>query len=122
MYAAGREHQLKHRAGAFLEKVAAGTVHAAIDAEALQEILHRYRALKRLKEGRVVYDTARVLFPEVLAVTGEVMESARRLMKEPGLMARDALHAAVVAVYGLTSITSFDQDFDRVEGVRRVEP
>jgi len=123
MYAAGHAHPLKHRAGTFLEKVAAGTVQAAIDAEVLQEILHRYRALRRWNEGRVVYDTARVLFPEVLAVTGEVMDGARRLMdEEPGLMARDALHAAVVAVYGLTSITSFDQDFDRVEGLRRVKP
>jgi predicted nucleic acid-binding protein len=123
MYAAGRAHPLKHRAGAFLEKAAAGAVQAAIDAEALQEILHRYRALERWKEGRVVYDTARLLFPEVLAVTGEVMDGARRLMdEEPGLMARDALHAAVVAVYGLASITSFERDFDRVEGLRWVEP
>ena len=123
MYAAGRAHPLKHRAAAFLEKAAAGTVQAAIDAEALQEILHRYRALERWKEGRVVYDTARILFPEVLSVTGEVMDGARRLMdQEPGLMARDALHAAVVAVYGLASITSFDRDFDRVEGLRRLEP
>jgi predicted nucleic acid-binding protein len=123
MYAAGRAHPLKHRAEAFLEKAAAGAVQAAIDAEALQEILHRYRALERWKEGRVVYDTARLLFPEVLAVTGEVMDGARRLMdEEPGLMARDALHAAVVAVYGLASITSFERDFDRVEGLRWVEP
>jgi predicted nucleic acid-binding protein len=93
-----------------------------IDAEVLQEILHRYGALKRWKEGRLVCDTARIVFPEVLAVTGEVMDGARRLMDEHGgLMARDALHAAVVAVYGLTSITSFDRDFNRVDGLRRVE-
>jgi predicted nucleic acid-binding protein len=123
MYAAGRAHPLKHGAAAFLEKAAAGTVQAAIDAEVLQEILHRYRALERWKEGRVVYDTARILFPEVVAVTGEVMDGARRLMdEEPGLMARDALHAAVVAIYGLASITSFDRDFDRVKGLRRLEP
>lgn len=36
-------------------------------------------------------------------------------MDEQGrLMARDPLLAAVVKVYGLASITSFDQDFDRV--------
>jgi predicted nucleic acid-binding protein len=122
MYAAGRAHPLKQRSGAFLEKAAAGTVQAAIDAEVLQEILHRYRALGRWKEGRVVYDTARILFPEVLAVTGEVMDGARLMDEEPGLMAGDALHAAVVAVYGLASITSFDRDFDRVEGLRRLEP
>ncbi len=123
MYAAGREHPLKKRAAAFLERVAEGSVEAAIDAEVLQEILHRYRALKRWNEGRLVYDTARIVFPEVLAVTGEVMDGARRLMDEhSGLMARDALHAAVVAAYRLASITSFDQNFDRVAGLQRVEP
>ena len=123
MYAVGRAHPLKHGAAAFLEKAAAGTVQAAIDAEVLQEILHRYRALERWKEGLVVYDTARILLTEVLAVTSEVMDGARRLMdEEPGLMARDALHAAVVTVYGLASITSFDRGFDRVEGLRRLEP
>jgi predicted nucleic acid-binding protein len=123
MYAAGREHPFKKRATAFLEKAAEGSVAAVIDAEVLQEILHRYRALGRWKEGRSVYDTARIVFPEVLAVTGEVMDRARWLMDEHGgLMARDALHAAVVAVYGLDSIASFDHDFDRVEQLRRIEP
>ena len=123
MYAAGREHPLKKRAMAFLESAAEGSVEAVIDAEVLQEILHRYRALKRWQEGRLVYDTARMLFPEVLAVTGEVMDRARQLMDEQsGFMARDALHAAVVAVYGLASITSFDPDFDRVTWLKRVEP
>jgi uncharacterized protein len=123
MYAAGREHPFKKRATEFLEKAAEGAVAAVIDAEVLQEILHRYRALGRWKEGRSVYDTARIVFPEVLAVTGEVMDRARRLMDEHGgLIARDALHAAVVEVYDLDSIASFDHDFDRVERLRRIEP
>jgi hypothetical protein len=131
MYATGREHPFKKRAAAFLEKVAEGVVEAAIDAEVLQEILHRYYALDRGTEGGMVYDTARILFPEVLAVTGEVMDAARQLMDADlhasmdarrRLMARDALHAAVVRVYGLESITTFDRDFEAIAGLRRVEP
>lgn len=96
---------------------------AAIDAEVLQEILHRYRALGRWVEGRVVYDTARMVFPEVLPVTAEVMDRARRLLDSfSGLMARDAVHAAVVQVHGLDSIASFDRDFDKIKGLRRMEP
>jgi predicted nucleic acid-binding protein len=45
MYAAGRGHAFKKRAAKFLEKVAQGSFDAVIDAEVLQEILHRYRAL-----------------------------------------------------------------------------
>jgi predicted nucleic acid-binding protein len=37
-------------------------------------------------------------------------------------MARDAVHAAVVQVHGLDSIASFDRDFDKIKGLRRMEP
>ena len=123
MYAAGREHPFKKRAAAFLEKVAEGSVAAVTDAEVLQEILHRYRALGRWSEGRQVYDAARTVFPAVVAITGEVLDRARLLLdKHSELMARDALHAAVVRMHGFDSICSFDRDFDRVSGLRRVEP
>ena len=120
MYAAGREH-------AFLEKVAQGGVDAVIDAEVLQEILLRYRAPGRWPEGRLVYDTTRLVFPGALPITTEVMDCARRLLDEHSrLMARDALHAAVVEVHELDSICSFDRVFDRLRGCaessRRCEP
>ena len=50
-------------------------------------------------------------------------DRARILLDEyPQLMARDAVHAAVVEIYKLQSICSFDRDFDRVRGLRRIEP
>ena len=45
MYTAGSEHPFKARSVAFLERVAEGSIEAVIDAEALQEILHRYLRL-----------------------------------------------------------------------------
>jgi hypothetical protein len=36
------------------------------------------------------------------------------------MMARDALHAAVVLLHELDSICSFDRDFDLVRSLRRV--
>jgi predicted nucleic acid-binding protein len=123
MYAAGREHPCKKPAIAFLEKVAGGSVEAMIDVEVFQEILHRYRALGRWEEGRQVYDMARTLFPSAVAITDEIVDRARLLLDEfSGLMARDALHAAVVLTHELDSICSFDRDFDLVRGLRRVEP
>jgi uncharacterized protein len=123
MYAAGAEHPHKKPAAEFLENAAQGFIDAVIDAEVLQEILHRYRAIGRWAQGRIVYDTARVVFPETLAVTDDVMDRARALLdKYSGLMARDAVHAAVVEIYGLESICSFDRDFDRIKGLRRTEP
>ena len=123
MYAAGAEHPHKARSVALLEAIAEGRTAAALDAETLQEIAHRYRALGRWREGRKLYDLTRTLFPAVIPVTGEVLDRARVLLDEyPKLMARDALHAAVVELHGLEGICSYDRDFDGVRGLRRVEP
>ena len=94
-----------------------------IDAETLQEILHRYRAIRRWEDGRQVYDLARQLFPSVVPISAEVMDRARELLDAyPSLMARDALHAAVVLHESLEAICSYDRDFDGIVGLRRTEP
>ena len=38
------------------------------------------------------------------------------------LMARDALHAAVVEIHTLDGICSYDGDFDLITSIRRLEP
>ncbi len=123
MYAAGSEHNHRKRSIALLERVILGAVPAVIDTEVLQEILHRYRSIERWEQGLEVYDGARTMFPDVLAITTEVMDGARNLMAAySALTARDATHAAVVEVYGLESICSFDRDFDVIPGLKRIEP
>jgi uncharacterized protein len=123
MYAAGRPHPHRAPSIAFLDGVAGGRVEAAINAELLQEILHRYRSIDRWEEGRLVYDGARTLFEHVLPVTGDVVDRARRMLDEYSwLGARDAVHAATVEVYDLKALCSFDRVFDRIHGMRRVEP
>lgn len=123
MYAAGAEHPNRSRSLEFLNCVARGETEAAIDAEVLQEILHRYRALNRWVDGRSIYDHARTLFSIVLPITQVELDRARLMLDEyPALTARDALHAAVVESHGLDAICSFDRDFDQIATIRRVEP
>ncbi len=123
MYAAGAPHPNKAPSVDFLEQVASGAVEAAIDTEVLQEIIHRYVAIRRWAEGRLVYDRARQIFPVVLPVSVETVDYARRLIDaHDGLSARDALHAAVVEVHALDGICTFDRDFDRIPSLRRVSP
>jgi len=94
-----------------------------IDAGTLREILHRYRAIYRWKDGWHVHDLARQLFPNVVQITGEVLDRARALCDDsPKLMARDALHAAVVLHEGFDEICSYDRDFDVIATIRRIEP
>ena len=123
MYAGGSAHPCQGPAVAFLDRVAAGAVSAAIDAELLQELLHRYRSLGRWDLGLRVYEITRHIFQSVLPVTGEVLDAARQLLdQDAALMTRDAVHAGVVRIYGLDSICSFDRDFDRIPGIYRIEP
>ena len=121
MYASGAEHPNKFLAVRFLKSVAAGDLEATVDAEVLQEIIHRYRALHRWPQGQHVYTRARRLFPHVLPITGEVMDRAKLLADEDSaISARDAVNAAVVGAYKLEGICTFDRDFDRIRDCRRV--
>ena len=123
MYAAGASHPNKQHSVAFLETVADGDLDATTDAEVLQEILHRYRAIGRWADGRRVFDLARDLFPMVISITAEVMDRARLLLdKYDRVWARDALHASVVLTHGLDGIVSYDRDFDAITEVTRREP
>lgn len=122
-YAAGSLHPHKRPSVAWLERVARDELEVVIDAEVLQEILHRYRAIDEWKAGRLVYDQVRRLIPVAIPVDVEILDRARRLLdSHRHLMARDALHAAVVLEHELNAICSYDKDFDRIKGVRRIEP
>jgi predicted nucleic acid-binding protein len=123
MYAAGTPHPNKEPSVTFLEQVAIGEVDALIDAEVLQEILHRYRAINRWQDGRRVYDHARQIVPYVVPITAEMLDDARALLDMYGdLTARDALHAAVYRSIEATALCSYDQDFDAIKGINRHEP
>jgi predicted nucleic acid-binding protein len=123
MYAAGAEHQHKAPSVGFLRRIALGEIAAAVDAEVLQEILHRYRAIRRWEEGRAIYALARRIVPLVVAITDAIVDRARDLLDDDARLGpRDALHAAVVLDHGMEGVCSYDRDLDRVVGLRRLEP
>ncbi|HJN75854.1 MAG TPA: type II toxin-antitoxin system VapC family toxin [Myxococcota bacterium] len=123
MYAAGAEHPNKAPSLELLERVARGHVDAGADVEVLQEILHRYRAIGRWADGKRVFDLARQIVPTWLPVDLRALDRARCLLDDdPSLSARDALHAAVYLEEQASAFCTFDRDFDRIAGLRRVEP
>lgn len=123
MYAAGASHPYKAPSTGFLLCVARGEVDAAVDTEALQEILHRYRAMGRWEEGRQVYESVRRIVPVSIPITVEILDAARDLLSAHGqLTVRDALHAAVALRCEAEALCSYDRDFDCVAGLRRIEP
>ena len=123
MYAAGAAHPNRDSSIRLLRRIARGEVEAVIDVELLQEILHRYRSINRWKDATRVYWLTRETFPMALAINEETLDAAKAIMdKAPIIKTRDAIHAAVARLNSIEAICSFDGHFDKVPGIRRVEP
>ncbi|OFW28559.1 MAG: hypothetical protein A3H97_05425 [Acidobacteria bacterium RIFCSPLOWO2_02_FULL_65_29] len=121
MYVAGREHPLRDSARRFLERARAGDVDICTSTEVLQEILYRYAALKRRDLAAAVYDLFVQLCPTVFPVTLADTDRAKALVSEvAGVSVRDAMHAAVMLNHDVREIATFDEAFDRLEGITRV--
>jgi predicted nucleic acid-binding protein len=123
MYAGGGVHPCKAPSLRVLHRVAAGEVVGAVNAEVLQEILHRFRGTPHWADGLRMYELARQAISVVLPITEGGLDRAVRLMqRHPGLTTRDAVHAAAAMGEGVLGICSFDADFDQVNGLRRFLP
>ncbi len=93
------------------------------DSEVLQEILHRYFAIRRPDVAKTVYHAAVSLCEDILAV--EERHTSRALdllLKYRKLSARDAIHIATMEVAGIRLLLSTDTDFDGVIEVQRIDP
>lgn len=119
MYLVGGPHSNRERARELLEIAIARRERLVTDAEAFQEILHRYLAINRRDAIRAAWKTLRDLVDEVFPVELEDVDGARRLVASTRLTARDALHVAVMKRRGVAEILTFDSDFDGIQGIRR---
>ena len=98
-----------------------GEIEICTSTEVLQEILYRYSALGRPDLAGTVYDLFVHLCPVVLPITLADTDRAKRLLSEVrGLGVRDAVHAGVMLNHEIADIATFDQGFDRIDGIRRV--
>jgi len=123
MYASGADHPHKDAAARILSDAEAGRIDACSSVEVLQEILHRYTCLGRPWAAQEVYGLFVESCADILPVMLTDLNRARDLLAEvPGLRSRDAVHAAVMINNGVEWIASFDKHFDRIPGIRRLEP
>lgn len=121
MYLVGKAHPHKIDAQRMLERCIADRERLVTDAEVLQEILHRYVALDRRDMIPPAFDALLGVVDDVFPVERADMERAKDLVLGLArLGARDALHAAVMARRGVAWVMSFDADFDRVPGLKRL--
>jgi uncharacterized protein len=124
IYAAGRPHPLKEPCAQILLLVAQYPQAFVTDAEVLQELLHRYLALRLWSQGRMAFrHFAEMMRERVEAVHGADIERAAELAdSDPELGARDLLHLAVMERLQVRRIISADRGFDRPHGIERLDP
>ena len=121
MYLIGAAHPKKAESQILLERLIAAGERLVTDAEVLQEILHRYTAIDRrdaiAPAMRLTLDLLDDVFPiekaDVLRA-GEITQNPTRLS------ARDAVHIAIMERQEIRRVLSFDSDFDRWPGLRRI--
>lgn len=97
------------------------------DAEVLQELLHRYLALRMWPAGKeAVLGFAALMRGSVESVSAEDVGRAVSLADDytPDLSARDLLHIAIMLRVEAESIVTADKKFDRLadEGILRLDP
>ena len=121
MYLVGGEHPHRAESQILLERLAASGQRLVTDAEVLQEILHRYTAIDRRDTIQRAFRVLLDVVDDVFAIEKfDVLRAAEIAQHRTSFSARDALHIAVMEHRGVQSILSFDADFDRWPGLRRI--
>jgi len=121
MYLIGAAHPNKEAARRALEETVAAGESLCTDAEVLQEILHRYSAIRRLGDVDPAFDALLAVVDVVYPIERADVERARRLLHTtPSISARDAIHIAVMQGRDIARILSFDSGFDGIPGIVRL--
>ncbi len=121
MYVIGADHPHKSEAQVLLERLIAAGQRLVTDAEVLQEILHRYAAIGKREAIGPAFQLLLEIVDDVLAIEkADVLRAGEIAQNRALLSARDSVHIAVMERHGVRSILSFDADFDRWPGLKRI--
>ena len=124
IYAAGRDHRYKEPCARIIRVIADNPTHFITDAEVLQELMHHYLRTNRWTVGREIFRRFETLLRGRIEPTypEDVREAARLADQSLQSNSRDLVHASVMRRYGTSLVISTDTDFDRIPGVRRLDP
>jgi uncharacterized protein len=123
MYAGGGDHPLREPCGQIIERVGAGELDAVTSTEVVQEIVHRFMAIRRPDIAGSMARRTMDTFAPVIPMTHALMRRVPDLIdRYPTLSARDLVHVATCIHEGIVEIVSPDRGFDVVKELRRVPP
>jgi predicted nucleic acid-binding protein len=125
LYAAGRDSDRREACQGVLGRLVEeepGLV-ARTDANVLREALEHCRDAGAPQKGQALFDSITSLGIPVLGVEEEDLRQARLLMASiPELATRAAVHAGVMRSHGIGRVLSYDESFDFLPGIERLEP
>jgi uncharacterized protein len=121
MYLIGAPHPHKTDAQRLLERCISEGERLVTDAEVLQEILHRFVAIKRRDAIQPAFDVLLAVVDEVFPISERDAQRAKEIVQGSATMsAGDAMHLAVMEHQRVERILSFDRGFDGFPGVSRL--
>ncbi len=121
MYLVGAPHPHKNEAQLLLERLIVSGQRLVTDAEVLQEIVHRYAAVGKREAIPPAFQLLLDVVDEVFAIEKiDVLRAGEIVQNRALLSARDSVHIAVMERHGIRSILSFDGEFDRWPGLKRI--
>jgi predicted nucleic acid-binding protein len=113
IYAVGRSHPLKVEAQNFFLESSNQGKRLATSAEVLQELLHVYLPVARMKTLDAAIELATQGVDQVLPIDSAAVLHARNLIVNfPGLTARDLLHLSVCHLNKIKDLKTFDRNLD----------
>jgi predicted nucleic acid-binding protein len=121
MYLVGAPQAHKSEAQLLLERLIVSGQRLVTDAEVLQEIVHRYAAIGKREAIGPAFQLLLDVVDDVYAVEkADVLRAGEIVQTRALLSARDSVHIAIMERHGIRSILSFDGDFDRWPGLKRI--
>ena len=110
IYAVGRSHPLREEAQRFFMESSSKGIRIVTSAEVLQELLHVYLPVGRMRTLDAAMELATRGTDQILSIHAETVLHARNLVdKHPGLTARDLLHIALCRLNKINEVKSFDR-------------
>lgn len=124
IYAAGREHPYKRPCQRVIMLAAERPQNFVTSSAVLQEIIHYYLATQRWAEGRGIFrDFVTTMNGRIEPVHPDDAALAAQLADQGlGVNAQDLVHAAIMRRLGVGRIITADKDFDRINGIERLDP
>jgi predicted nucleic acid-binding protein len=112
------------RARALFASLARGEISLVLTETVVFETVFILEKQRKLERDSIVSALNELLEAQGIILLGpaEVGEAFDLYRKHPQLSIADCFHAANARAFGNATIVSFDREFDRVAGLRRIEP